>query len=38
MKNFKENILPAILGGGFGLVCALVLAFCCWAIGGKYGA
>lgn len=33
--NFKEDILPAILGISFGIVCALTLALCCWAIGGK---
>lgn len=34
MKNFKEDILPAILGVSFGIICALILTLCCWAIGG----
>lgn len=34
MKNFKEDILPAILGLSFGIICALVLSLCCLAIGG----
>ena len=33
--NFKEDILPAILGISSGIICALTHALCCWAIGGK---
>lgn len=35
MKNFKKDILPAILGISFGVICGVTLALCCLAIGGQ---